>query len=392
MPPKTHEIEDRITKASEAMDNDPTLRGIAAAARFGAPYQRLMARRRGRPASHTRGGHNKKLSEPQDSALKDYIFMLYASGHSANLEAIQTSASRLVYYETGDAKSSVSRRWTKAWIARNNDFLKGLKERPMSAKRLSTHIVDDINKHFADFARCMAHWKAKPEDVSNFDESGFQIGVVKGDKVYVPLDCEIVYNADPQNRELVTVVATINYGGKRVPAMIIFKGAHHLRGHFQKELEGGILFARSPTGFTNDRLGLKYLQHFHKYCPPSRPGAYRILIFDGHGSHLSNAFLNFCWEHRIRPFRLPPHTTHLLQPLDVVVFQSLKHWFQKELRREVFNGAEEFKKTDFFAIFQRFWDKVFKSRRIAVSSFQKTGLIPLDPLRVLEKMKEYKEL
>jgi len=110
----------------------------------------------------------------------------------------------------------------------------------------------------------------------------------------VPLDCNIVYNADPGNRELVTVVATINYGGKRVLAMIIFKGAYYLRGHFQKELNGGICFARSPTGYTNNRLGLKYLCYFYRYCPPSRPGAYRVLIFDGHGSYLLNEFLNFC--------------------------------------------------------------------------------------------------
>jgi hypothetical protein len=202
----------------------------------------------------------------------------------------------------------------------------------MSAKRLSIHIVEDIKEHFANFNRCIKKWSVRPEDVLNFDESGFQIGVVKGDIVYVPLDCEVVYNVDPDNRELVTVVATINYRGTKVPTYIIFKGAYHLRGHFQPTLDGGIEFGRSSTGFTNNRLALKYLKHFHKYCPPSRLGAYCILIFDGHGSHLSNAFLDFCWERRIRPFRLPTHTTHYLQPLDVVVFTSLKGWFQKELR------------------------------------------------------------
>jgi hypothetical protein len=129
--------------------------------------------------------------------------------------------------------------------------------------------------------------------VSNFDESGFQIGVVKGDRVYVLLDCEVVYNADPNNRELVIVIATINYGRKKVLAMIIFKGAYYLRGHFQKELDGNICFARSLTSYTNNRLRLKFLRHFNKYCPPSRLSAYRILIFDGHSSHLSKDFLNF---------------------------------------------------------------------------------------------------
>ena len=119
------------------------------------------------------------------------------------------------------------------------------------------------------------------------------IEVVKRDKVYMLLDCEVVYNADPNNRELLTVVATINYSGKKVLAIIIFKGAYYLRGHFQKELDGGILLARSLTSFTNTRLSIKYLRHFFKYCPPSRLKAYRVLIFDGHDFHLSDEFLNF---------------------------------------------------------------------------------------------------
>jgi hypothetical protein len=102
----------------------------------------------------------------------------------------------------------------------------------MSTKRLSTYIVEDIKEHFANFDKCRRKWSVRAEDVSNFDESGFQIRVVTGDIVYVPLDCEVVYNADPDNRELVIVVAMINYGGRKVPAYIIFKGVYHLRGHF----------------------------------------------------------------------------------------------------------------------------------------------------------------
>jgi hypothetical protein len=107
--------------------------------------------------------------------------------------------------------------------------------------------------------------------------------------------------------------------------MIIFKGTYHLRGHFKNELDDNIFFAQSPTGFTNDRLGVCYIKQFNQFCPPSQSGRYRILIFDGHGSHISRAFLDYCWQHRIRPYKLSAHTTHLLQPLDVAVFQALKH-------------------------------------------------------------------
>jgi hypothetical protein len=60
------------------MDKDLKLGGTKVVAKFNALYDRLMARRRGRPASYTRGGYNKKLLAPQDSSLKDYCLMLYA--------------------------------------------------------------------------------------------------------------------------------------------------------------------------------------------------------------------------------------------------------------------------------------------------------------------------
>ena len=76
-----------------------------------------------------------------------------------------------------------------------------------------------------------------------------------------------------------------------------------------------------------------------------------MLLMDGHGSHCTYEFLDYCISidiiafylpsHMIHTlpividycigtdiitFCLPPHTTHILQSLDVVVFQLYKHW------------------------------------------------------------------
>jgi phosphopantetheinyl transferase (holo-ACP synthase) len=40
---KSYAIKERVIKASKAIDNDPTLKGIAVAAKFKAPYNRLIA-------------------------------------------------------------------------------------------------------------------------------------------------------------------------------------------------------------------------------------------------------------------------------------------------------------------------------------------------------------
>jgi hypothetical protein len=157
------------------------------------------------------------------------------------------------------------------------------------------------------------------------------------------------------------------------------------------DLDGDITFTRLESSYSNDKLGVQYLKHFNYWASKST-SKYRMLIFDGHSSHLTQEFLDYYWLHHIRPFQLPPHTTHLLQPLDVGVFQSLKHNFKKQVRREVFQGAREISRVDFFSFFQRFHDKTFKNPRIHKSAFRKTGLIPYNPILVLSKMKEYHTL
>ncbi|PMD59978.1 uncharacterized protein K444DRAFT_722905 [Hyaloscypha bicolor E] len=124
------------------MDQDPRLRGTKATVQFVVLYDRLMARRRGRPASNSRSGYNKKLSVLQDKSLRDYLLILYTSGRSPNLEIIQISASRLVYYNTSNINSS---------IACNYEFLKQIREKPISAKRLNIYIIEDIKEYFTNF-------------------------------------------------------------------------------------------------------------------------------------------------------------------------------------------------------------------------------------------------
>jgi hypothetical protein len=166
----------------------------------------------------------------------------------------------------------------------------------------------------------LPHQPFNNDDISNFNESGFPIGVTTSEQVIVLVDCTVVYQADLANRELVTTVETLNYGGKKVLSMIIFSSAYHLRKHFDNDMDGDILFARLALGYSNDKLRLVYLKHINLFTESSTKGSYCMLIFDGHGSHITQPFIDYCWEHRIQLFLLLAHNTHLLQPLDVGVF------------------------------------------------------------------------
>ena len=90
-----------------------------------------------------------------------------------------------------------------------------------------------------------------------------------------------------------------------------------LEKYFQNDLDDNILLGIIVTGYSNDIMGMEYIQHFHKMTEKRTKGKFRMLVFDGHGSHLSDRFTWYCWQHDIVPFRLLAHLTHLLQPLDV---------------------------------------------------------------------------
>jgi hypothetical protein len=90
-------------------------------------------------------------------------------------------------------------------------------------------VVEDIQEHFKAFKKCKDYWGIQNEDIYNFDETGFRIGVSSGEKVIVPKDITAAYTADPENRELITSVETLNYSRHKVPPIIIFSGAYYLR-------------------------------------------------------------------------------------------------------------------------------------------------------------------
>src|SRR5450432_1527528 len=106
---------------------------------------------------------------------------------------------------------------------------------------------------------------------------------------------------------------------------------------------------------------------------------------DGHGSHLTKEFIDFCFKHKISPFLLPAHSTHLLQPLDIGVFQSFKHYHQALLEQSIRFGGIDYKRDDFLSSFQKMREQTFRAH-IINRAWKLSGLVPLNAQIVLDQM------
>jgi len=96
-----------------------------------------------------------------------------------------------------------------------------------------------------------------------------------------------------------------------------------------------------------NKLGFKWLKYFNRYIVSCISGAYRLLILNGHGSHATPKFNQYCVENKIITLYMPAYTLHLLQPLNVGCFSALKVAYRCKIgelaRQEIFYiNKEEF--------------------------------------------------
>ena len=169
--------------------------------------------------------------------------------------------------------------------------------------------------------------------------------------------------------------------------MFILSGIQQLAPWFNNDLDNNVVITVLDTGFNNDWISLQWIQHFEKFSARKQQGAWRLLLLDSFGSHHIYEVVKFCEDHKIIPFSMPSHTTHLLQPLDVGVFQPLKHWHLEAVNDAVQNGDETFSKVEFLHVLNTFQGKAFKPTTIC-SAWEKTGLIPYNPGLVVDKVRQ----
>jgi hypothetical protein len=112
-----------------------------------------------------------------------------------------------------------------------------------------------------------------------------------------------------------------------------------------------------------------------------------MLVIHGYSSHLTREFIDYCWDHKILPFKLIPHSTHLLQPCDVGFFQPIKQHHQNILAEQVRYGGALYTKDDFLDAYNEISIRTKKKSTIQ-HAWAKAGLWPFNPSIVLNKMEK----
>ncbi|OJJ84079.1 uncharacterized protein ASPGLDRAFT_284567 [Aspergillus glaucus CBS 516.65] len=182
------------------------------------------------------------------------------------------------------------------------------------------------------------------------DETGFQMGMTSTAKVICGSEtwASNAKALQPGNHEWVTAIIVVNTTGWALPPQIILAADNH-QSQWYHAIPNDFIISVSKNGWTNDGLGLEWLQTVFEPHTASRTlGRYHMLILDGHSSHATAEFNRFCTERNIVPLYMPPHSSHLshlLQPLDVGCFSPLKCLYGQRITNKVQKGINTVEKS-----------------------------------------------
>jgi transposase len=310
-----------LSNARDWLVENPTKSVVAASRIFGVPESTIRASitRLAQP-QRQRGGHNKVLTTAQVEALKKWILRQYQLGLGATRQMTFAAVCQL-----RSPLPPPSQSWLTKFIKNELQEFHFITTKPIAQQRTKAQDEPTIQEWFRKYEEFLLERNIEPQSIWNMDETGFRIGIPGGERVIVPRAAKELYTPSPENRTSITILEAVSATGEVIPPVLVIPGKIHMDSWYHSNLQGTELVVLSDSGFSNSQLALRWLEHFIKHTESTSTSEMKALLLDSHISHTSDDFVITAAENNILIFTFPSHLTHILQPLDVGIFQPYKH-------------------------------------------------------------------
>lgn len=338
---------------------------------------------RGRREAHS---EQQKLPPMAEKALERWCQQLDDWGFPPRMDMLREMANILVRQraeQEGDPRLAVlGKNWITRFLDRYPD-LAGKFSTQIDRQRVFANNPIILHDYFNKLQKLLRKHRFLPENIWNMDEKGFSLGFSSRAKVICRAARRNPHVAQDGSREMLMVLELVSVLGMALPPFVVYKGKGHYMGWHLETDDPNARFAYSKNGWTDDQLGLAWLcKHFEPKTYTNLP---RLLILDGHGSHITWQFCQFALERNIQIICLPAHSTHLLQPLDVGIFGPLQHYYGKAADTHMRDTRTGVKKGTFWIFYSEARGLTFLPKKIQ-SAFRATGIVPFNPNKVLVKV------
>ena len=221
-----------------------------------------------------------------------------------------------------------------------------------------------------------------PEQIWSGDETGVQ-NIPKEIKVLGYKNIRTFQQVSSEQGKTSMVLSFISAARNVVPPLIIHKG-QRVQDSWKVKAPGNIQLGATTKGYITKSKFHQYGLHFIKYLKNAGLAKRKnLLIIDGHKSHLYNLpFYEAMQANDIEVLTIPPHTSHILQPLDSILFvQFKKHWEKNLMHYNSSHSGRALNKVDFWEVFAPAWNTAMSIKNV-MAGFRNTGIYPYNPLAI----------
>ena len=370
-------LQEALTELSEGR----SLRSVSA--KYNIPGKTLRRHRDGKvrkPGSLKFGRYDTDLPPEHEEALVEKIKVM-----EKMLYGLSTVDIRRLAYEYAEKigvqhrfrheNKMAGKEWLRGFLARHPELSIRKPEGTSMARAVGFNRAQ-VTRFFDLYKDLAREHKYTGMRVWNMDETGLSsvqqpVNVVaqKGKK-------RVGKMTSGEKGKTVTVLCAANAAGQFVPPMFIYSRAR-LQESLLNGAPVGSIGACTKSGWTDQTCFLTWLHYFIQNVNPSKDRRH-VLILDGHHSHKSLQALELASQNGVDIITLPPHSTHRLQPLDVVWFKSLKANYNKEADNWLMsNPGRRISDFEVAGIFAKAYGACTSTGKME-KGFRTCGLWPID--------------
>lgn len=369
-----------MEKAYEAVVTG-TMSVRKAAEEYGVPRSTLHEKVTGKVALQVKSGSKNYLTDEEEASLVDFLVGCATIGYAKSRKDVMAIAQQIISTRKPDVE--ITKGWWDSFRRRHPEISLRHAE-PLSYARAAANNPNVIEKYFELLAETLeanglAH---RPGQIFNCDETGMPL-VHKPPKVVSHVSQKHPYAVTSADKSQITVLACASASGYTIPPMVVFD-RKHLQAKMTAGEVPGTFYGLSQSGWMDAVLFEEWFtNHFLVHAPSARP---LLLLLDGHASHYHPTFLKMAAEEGIIVFCLPPHTTHLLQPLDNGAFATLKSQWRQECQRfYAQNPGKVINRRNFMQVFHKAWVQGMTIANVT-SCFRAVGIYPVDKSATLSQI------
>ncbi|XP_060564988.1 uncharacterized protein LOC132724184 [Ruditapes philippinarum] len=349
---------------------------------YGVPESTLRDRTLGLVHIDTLSAGGQPLfDEYEEANLVSHFKTMAGYGHGyTRQECVDIATDYAVQLGRRTQDRPLTMKWMRGFLKRWPE-LKVVKPKGLEHARAKMASRDTVMKYFINLKETIENHNIEPHLIFNIDEKAVK---VEHKPPHVVSSSSYIPSAVTSGKgQIVTLIGAGSAAGQAIPPYLVFPG-QRMRSELMIGASPGADGTVSETGWSNGSIFRYYLEHHFLKFVPGRNDKKILVILDGHKSHVSVGLSEWAHKLGIVIFILPPHCSHILQPMDVGCFGPFQKIYDIKCHKLIREVSSVITRYNICQVSCSSYLAALTPNNVQ-AAFRRAGIYPFDPLAIAQE-------